>query len=806
MKKLLMAALGSSVGLTAQANDDNRLVIEEVIVNAQKREQSALVVPVTVDTFSVNDIINTGALSLQDIDDYIPGFESGGETITQQGYRLRGVSSPNISTGGDPSVATFYDDVYLPRAATTVAFSDMARIEVLKGPQGTLFGRNAAAGVINMVPNAPSEEYEGFVSARLGNEQFLRVEGMVNLPLTDSVSLRINALGNQKDGFVDQLGDARFEPGYKENQSFRVAARWEISDDSRAQLAYDWDRIDQAPTMAIGFSEFAYSRDPFAGKVENDVNLDQETRDMFGFTGKFWHDFSDSLSLKLIASYRDFDTSNREDEDGTADATRYFDTDNIEDSDIVYTELQLNYTADKFDVVMGANYSKEDTFQTTWSTALADSIARLVTEELNGALGTSLDHMWNADEFAAALNGFGFPVTEELILATGDEWYEIVSGVVPQVAPDLASFAPMVYGPSFAGSEWRERITNTGDFTNWGVYFDINYEVNDKLNLLAGLRYSEDRKTFSWLIPVTTFNNLRPGVSNQIFQLPAGYESAAITPLSASDSWNKVTGRLVAQYQIDEGLMTYLSYSTGYKSGGFDSLDITTSEFRIEPEESTMIEWGLKGDVIEDRLRLQLAVFQLEVDDRQRTVESRQPEQDNAIPKVINGDQQFDGFELTLDWLPSDSLLIGLVTTARDEESVWQPFYNSDAQLIEESDKDDTALEYTVKLDWTPDIAVGSLLVHIDYIYRENDRSRDDDDFFPEYESLPRYFDDTRLLNARIAWTSPDSHYEVALWSRNLLDEELITGVRTITRSAFGTPFVGINEPRSYGIEGRYSF
>jgi outer membrane receptor protein involved in Fe transport len=111
----------------------SRVELEEIVVTAQKREQQSLDVPVAVGTFTQRDIVNTGALTLQQIDDFIPGFEADGETFTQQSYNVRGISSPNISTGGDPSVATFYDEVYLPRAATTVAFADMERVEVLMG-------------------------------------------------------------------------------------------------------------------------------------------------------------------------------------------------------------------------------------------------------------------------------------------------------------------------------------------------------------------------------------------------------------------------------------------------------------------------------------------------------------------------------------------------------------------------------------------------------------------------------------------------------------------------------------------------
>ena len=130
------ASLALSVATQAQSGEG---LLEEILVTAQKRQQQAIDVPIAIGTFSQRDIINTGALNLQDIDAYIVGFDAGGESFTQQGYRIRGISSPNISTGGDPSVATFYDDAYLPRAATTVAFADIDRVEVLRGPQGTLF-------------------------------------------------------------------------------------------------------------------------------------------------------------------------------------------------------------------------------------------------------------------------------------------------------------------------------------------------------------------------------------------------------------------------------------------------------------------------------------------------------------------------------------------------------------------------------------------------------------------------------------------------------------------------------------------
>jgi outer membrane receptor protein involved in Fe transport len=655
---IIVAALALSANVHAQADSS---FLEEILVTAQKRQQQAIDVPIAISTFSQRDIINTGALNLQDIGAYIVGFDAGGESFTQQGYQIRGISSPNISTGGDPSVATFYDDTYLPRAATTVAFADIERVEVLRGPQGTLFGRNAAAGVVNMIPNAPSGTFEGFARLRAGNYNLMRLEGMVNIPVSDTFSLRANALINQRDGISENVELAEFDAAEKGNWAGRLAMRWVPSETTTLQLAVDVDRFDQAPSMALGVSPYSLNTNPFSGRYANDVINGEETRDMWGVTGKWFQDLNAQWTMTAIANYRDFDTSNRQDEDGTADATRYFDTNNVEDSDIAYGEWRFNYNTDRINAVMGATYSHENTYQRTEANALADSIARLVTQDFNAGFGFNMDHIWKPDDYAIALSAVGIPVTSGEISESGDFWYEFISGALGE---------PMLFGPSFAGEVWSESIINEGEFENYGFYADVEYALNDRLSLTAGLRYSEDTKEFSWLIPPTTFADLRPGVSNQIFTDASGeYAGAATRPTIAKDSWSKTTGRLVATFRLSEQLIAYGSASTGYKAGGFDSLAIKTSEEPLQPENSEQYELGLKGDLFNQKLQIQLALFDLSVDGRQRSVETRPPGQDNAIPTVINVDSSVQGVELNLNWLITEDLLFTALTTYREEEN-----------------------------------------------------------------------------------------------------------------------------------------
>lgn len=831
-----------------ETNDESLTEIEVVTVTAQKRVQNIMKVPVTVGTVSADTLEESSSILLSDVDKFIPGFDFEDGNMTQAGITMRGISSPNISVGGDPSSAAFYDDVYMPRAAQNVIFSDMARIEVLKGPQGTLFGRNAAMGVVNMVPNAPISDFEGFVKAHLGTDNLQRYEGMANVPLSDNFYLRANVLSNAQDGIVDNIANPSWNEnnkiwdfGERSHDAARIAMLWEISSATQFQLAYDHDDLEQGPPMAVGFSEFTYSggTDAFADKGENDVRKGVEKRDMYGVTAKLMHQFNDNWSMKYVASFRDWETVNRQDEDGTADITRYFDTSNNEDSDIFYTELQLNYVSDKVNAVAGFSYSKEDVSQTTELNLTADTAARLITGELNnfikagvaeevaamlggtsdelasGAFGPGvtfggavdtffalsgfpMDHMWNADEWAGALNVLGYadaimaaigmpgvPLTSDIVTATGDVTYDIVASQL-----GLAE----VMGPSFSGQWWQESVNNTGDFTNWGIFADVDYQVNDKWNIIAGLRYSKDEKSFTWDIPATTFAQVRPGVSNLLFPQ---------VMLKSEDDWDKITGRLVASYQLDDDQMLFASYSTGYKSGGFDSLTPSTQSF--EPEDTTNFEFGYKA-VLWQQFVANISGYYLELDNLQRSVDSKPPGSPQAVPTIINEDREITGIEFDLRWRASQSLTLGAVSEIRSTKNKSPEFYNGEGDLIAATTTDtDADLNYTLTLDWAPDTDFGMVNFHLDYVFRENTRA--DEPGLEDYKkAVKAYFRDTSLLNARLSWANDSDTIEVGLWGKNLFDERYVLSIGGLTADVLGTPVGRINRGIETGIDFKYSF
>ncbi len=809
-------AVAATLPGMAQAQET---ALDEITVTAQKREQSVLDVPMTVDTFTAKDIEETGAINLMEMQDFIPGFDIGSNP-TQAGIEIRGYGGVNISTGGDPSVATFYDGMYVPRAATTGSFTDVSRVEVLKGPQGTLYGRNAAAGVVSVVPNRPGPENEAFIKTRIGNYSLFRAEAMGNVVLSDGFYLRANVLSNRRDGYLQNQYPGERDGGEQDNLAARISVLWEMSAETDLQLSYDYDKVDNAPRAAVGLSEWSACPDnPRCGDILNDVVNGEESRDMWSLGAKLNHEINDQWSLKFMTGYRKFDTINKQDEDGTAEFDRYFDTDNIENSDISYTELQFNFVNERVNLIFGANYSKEDVHQEIPVNTNVDSVMRAVSTEIRGEvvngvndilasqglppveedealflLGQMLglpftpdmDHVWDPVTMAIFLGTQGIDVTPGDIVATGDLYYDLLQ---------LGGFPGPMVGPSYAGTPWSEYYINDGDFTNWGVYGDVDFKINDRWNVLFGLRYSDDEKTFSWRNPPNTFSALRPGTPDLAFTPNPLYPEARTGTLVASNSWDKLSGRAVARYQLSDSSQMFASFSTGYIAGGYDSLELGTSDNPLMPEESENIELGIKGDFLDRRLRLQLSLFDMHVEGKRRTVDTRPPGTPQPIPRVITGTLDFQGIEIVANWLVTDSVRVGFLTTMRDVKNEWQPFYNADGEEVTETSSDSTDTDYTLTLGWQPEIGRGSLDMRLDYIFNENNAEG----------PFAGFYEDRKELNARIAWLSEDEKWTAALWGKNLLDQKLLGGINEIS-ILLGTRFTTMDAPLTWGVELGYRF
>ncbi|MFS1524257.1 TonB-dependent receptor [Microbulbifer sp. 2304DJ12-6] len=794
--------------------------LEEIVVTAQKRTENIMEVPISIGTFSDEDIDKSGVLDIRDMANYVAGVTIGEGQLTQADITIRGITSTNISSGGDPSVATFYDGEYLPRTATTVGFSDVERVEILKGPQGTLFGRNAAAGVINILPKKPNGELEAFVSTKIGNYGLQQYEAMGNLPLTGNLFLRANVMTNDRDGYVDNLGNGD-DLGVQNSTTARLSLLWQASDTTDLQLSYDYDKVDQGANPVIGVGPTAYSTDPFSGKTSHDVIDGGEKRDMYAVGVRLNHEFNNQWSLNYSATTRDIETTNVYDEDGTSDITRYLSADNFEDSESLYTELQVNFTSDDLTAVMGASYSGSKTDQIIPINLSTDALNRFVTSQLTSDPGLqalyagygqdilSVDTYWNPADWALlswmvtdAVGGCGGACGVSLPQdAFSYALVNTILGTEPGKPPALAT--PFFFDPSYAGQYISEATYNTGNFTSWGIYTDIGYSFTERFDMFFGLRYSSDTKEFSWETPLADFyvNNPELGITdNAIFPM--------LPKVNAEETWSKTTGRVVANYKLTEDIITFASYSTGYKSGGFDSLNVTTALLPLDPEVVTNYELGIKGDFFDNRLRVQASAYNMSVEGAQNVVQSQPPEASVAAPRLINTDVENAGVEFTVDWIALPDLRLSLITQYMKAEQTPEQYYDAlGDQVGGETTRGKSKPEdaYTFRMDYTPEIAIGSINFHLDYIYNRNDATLDLN-YLAQYDAIPGYGGDRQRLHGRIDWYSDDDTYQVSLWGKNLTDEEYVSTVGGFGQTELQAPIVTIEEPRTYGVDVRYNF
>jgi iron complex outermembrane receptor protein len=443
--------------------------LEEVVVTAQRREQSLQDVPIAIQVVNEDLINDVEAEDMTDLNGFVPGLVISGDSPTQPRYTIRGIQTGDFGVGTDSAVGVYVDGVYSARTgASLLAFNDIERIEVLKGPQGTLFGRNSAAGAVSIVTRKPADEFDSLLKVRVGDYNKRRVEGMVNVPLAENVALRVNGLWNQSDGWMEDAETGK-DLMPEDNWAARAALKWDLSDETSMTVVWNHDSLDQYARPAIGLVTIpdaqaypTFPPDPTAylnplhAKVYNDVVSNEESRTLDEANVFIDHDFG-WADLHSTTAWRQFDTVNREDEDGTNLVHLYFDTANVESNESWYQEFKLSGQTGALDWVTGVSYYSEDAQQASDTHATTNSI----------------DTVFRNFGFFPTPDGTLYGFTSEVLAANG---------------------IPL----TMLGLPWREVMNNEGKFNATAVFGDVIWHATDRLNATFGLRYTHDEKEFSW--------------------------------------------------------------------------------------------------------------------------------------------------------------------------------------------------------------------------------------------------------------------------------------------------------------------
>jgi iron complex outermembrane recepter protein len=776
----------------------------EVVVTAQRREQKLQDVPITVQVLSTDLLQKHAADDIAQMDKWVPGLVVSGDSPTQPHYQLRGIGASDFGVGTDPAVGVYIDGVYAARSgASFLAFNDIERIEVLKGPQGTLLGRSSAAGAISIVTKKPSDVLEGSLDVRFGNEGKQRYEGMLNVPLADGMALRFNAVSNKADGFLtDAATGQKLNP--EKNWAGRAAFRWDIDPDTKLLLAWNHDSVDQLARVAIGLVPAppggfvagslppfppdptgASFLNPIGAPIYNDAVGNSETRKFDDFVLSFEKHFGD-IDFISTTDWRQFRTNNLESETGTVGFATYFDTNNIEHNAAWYQEFKLSGKSARADWVAGVSYSSEHAQQTSATHTYTDGVDTL-------------------------LNNVG----------------GVPGGVYGPTSAFLAANGVPI---SLMGLPWEEQMIDDGQFKSLGVFGDVIWHLADGVNLTTGLRYSHDTKDFNWLAPprsapqldayvaqLATFGIPVPAIPNLIFSEGA----LQGVPYSTSGSWNDVSPRIVLDYKLGSDAMVYASIAKGFTPGGFDAVQING---KYENEDVWNYELGFKSVLPEAHVLLNGSLYYYAYKNKQSLVLTSVP--GSAVPEYTasTSDQEAYGFDFEARWQPVTPLTLALTSAYIDSTytKFQSPALLQQGQLagltgdplnayadLSGQPTGEPYWSFAASVDYVMQLADhGSIDVFLAHSYRGATRCNGES--LATRVCLPQASFPLGVAqnqtDARIGWRSAAGTWGASLYGTNLFDKRYVTGINGISATVFGTPIASVNPPRLYGVDLHASF
>ena len=714
--------------------------LDAIVVTAQRREQSIQDVPVSISAFSAEDLEARVATSLSDLSSFTPNFNFANYD-SGMNLHIRGVGSSDASLFFDPGVGVFLDGVYLPRLrGLDLDLVGIERIEILRGPQGTLFGKNTIGGAISVVSKRPGDEFSGTAEVTTGRFNRLDARFGIDGPIVPGkLSGQLAGVIRKRDGYGRRIdfatGEKIGETGNQDSFSARASLNWTPREDVDVLFVLDGTSAHEqggvhhlvatpaptSPNAPVAMIN-AFTAQPYDSRyLTTDVYETYATGpnfssvDGWGVTLNVHWDRG-TWALRSITSFRHQKTRYGWDNDGSP--IPLFEQPFFEDSDQLSQEIQLSGVAsdDRLNWVAGLYYADESAMM---------EAATLVAQPL-----------WTAT-FPSPPFPPGFRIdASQLLHVWSDAW-------------SAAAF---------------------GQGT---------YKLTDKLSFTAGARYSYDWKELG---------RQRQRINSGVIHVPYG---------KLDDNWSAVTGRLGFEYRQTDDVMYYVSAARGYKSGGINAAGVTTLEFTgFDPEYLTTYEVGLRSDWLERRLRFNASVFFSDYEDLQlRSVRADPTGQPiNLVGNVAAA--EVTGFELELTALPAP----GLELTA----SVG--YLDARYTRVEPGTPVTTAMEFldtpeysfALSGQYTHPLAGGAEVTgRVDYSYTAEQQRG--------LTNTPLLVQDAySMVNARIAWRSAGSQWEVALFGTNLTDERVMTFGFDLSSLGFVDAQYG--PPRQWGASVRYNF
>lgn len=827
--------------------------IEVIQVTSTKRSTPLMKTGQAVNAFSEEAMQEQNITGAQDLVQYSPSLIIAGSKVS-----IRGVGRPNLALGSDPGVGLYTDGVYNTEndVFSWCNFCDIERVEVLRGPQGTLYGRNAVGGAINLISKEPQKDFGGYVNLEAGNDGYLVTQGQLTGALTDTFSAIVTVSKKERDALQENIAadvgdldneDTTYYSGtlkadWTDNWSSSIrylnSESEENSSPGYLTSAYDEGAggLNRTEFVNYGVSPSGFNlpgtypgsnainqlmghtaENPTASDIDKiDVDtqghLDSEsTRFIFVNTVKFG-----DLELKYTFGDSEFEYGYLRDGDVTNAANAGINYSELlrQTTEILYQGAAAGvYLPNPFDSAFGAAGTPitiaSDMTTSFSQTAEATSHELQLMSDYDGNLNFIAGLYYYNSEESSYLdfveNGFGLmqgdPIAATYGLLPPEYGLPADSGTLlaaPGWAPGIYELTAGALGLPFektadGSGGYLYRGQNDLETTATAVYGQLEYNLTDDLKLTTGLRYSKDEKEGS----------------DNVF----AYSAVADTDHKLEDTWEKVTWRVQADWTIDSDSFLYGYVATGYRSGGFNLGAATAGAIDVvDPEELTAYEVGYKRSMFDNRANLSLAAYYYDYTDLQVTTTVVEggvgtPSFDNAAEASITG------LEAEFQTLVTDNLLLSATYSYNKSEyddynvvdSTSCAFYGTaDACAIQDLSGNQLNMAPETKFSLTATQYVeledmGLLTFTAGYSYVGEQYARafnlEDWDKVDSYDNI----------DGRVSWTSPEETFVVAAFVKNAGDERdaiAKSSPSTVTRMQAST----LSDPMSYGIQARYNF
>lgn len=820
--------------LTLAASKDMKVVMKrdvyalgEVVVTTQKRAQNHVDVPVAVSALSGKHLASLDVSQFDQLSEYIPGLQMQLQSPNNPGYVIRGVTSDGGESYSQPRVSIFQDGVSISRSrASVVELFDEERVEVVKGPQGTLFGRGAEIGAVHIIRNKPTNRLGADFELGYGNYNQFNAKGMINTPLVDEkLANRLAFSYERHDGYIDNKAGGDLNG--KNTIALRNSIRFWANDKTTYDLVLDY-QYDDYPGTSFKSQQIA----PLGGDTSpySDAELEAGEglyirRNVGGALFNIDHEINEKWNMRSITGFRAFNTKETFDADGT----RLTLLQCIEEEEGLQFSQEFRFNFDNHKNLsgfVGASYFFEDSSQKVvvstntqqmYPTLLAQQYKQAFASQLpmnqlpaatqaavNGLLSAMFDFMpLNADGSINNVTGLGLRQRAEAALNAMAPQYGgmlTLETALPAYIQDPTMLAGLI-GQIDAMDQIPLPENYTEEGTNYGtnqaveLFADITYEIIKNLKVTAGIRGTyehQETQYASTTIPHPLFSG-----SPLIY-----YPTANGAKVNMQDHYYSWVGRLVLNYEFNHN-NAYVSISRGRRPGvlAFNNSPDNTS--KLKPEIILSYEAGIKGVLLQNKLQYDLCAYYYDWSNFQST--SLVDDSNGGISKITvakdAGKARSIGVEASVRYalnryvsaFGNYSYIDGKFNHVDDDGNV-QEYSGNRFRLTPEN-------SYSLGLDIKiPTSKWGHVYIRPSYSYKG-------DVYFENDNRSDLHQDGYGLLNGNVGYRYQPSnkYFEISLWGKNLTDEEFLIDAGN-SGDNIGFPTFIAGAPRTFGVKVKVGF